>query len=255
MNEELNKTIYWTQKIFAFANNYLSKEGWFNQNPINNNGPTPWFTYPAISFLEDIITKDFRVFEYGSGFSTLYFANKAKEVHSVDHNLDWVEKITAANSNTNVVYCEQNLDPLPSSGSYIDEFKELDFECPLCEDNNHNIEHGLLNLEFARYATQILNWDRGYFDIIVIDGMARQLSGYIATKCVSDNGFIILDNSNRWQYNSLQNHLIKNGFGRIDFWGPGPSSVNGWCTSFFSKSFELVNRKINRPKGSGDLGW
>lgn len=255
MSQELKSTIYWSQKLFTLADKYLANVGWFNQKPINDSGPTPWFTYPAISFLDDILTKDMKVFEYGAGYSTLYFAENANQVHSVDHSLDWVNNITATNPKTNVLFCGEDNMPLASAQKYIEEFISLDFECPISNNNNHNIEHGLLNLEYAKYASQVTNWDKGYFDLIVIDGMARNLSGFVASKFIADNGYIILDNSDRWQYNSLQEYLIGEGFGRVDFWGAGPVNAYGWCTSVFSKSFKLKNKKIKRISGSGDLGW
>jgi hypothetical protein len=255
MIEELKNTIYWSQKIFALANNYLSSVGWFNQKPINGNGPTPWFTYPAISFVDDILTEDMKVFEYGAGYSTMYFANCVREVKSVDHNMDWVNHISEVSPKTSVVFCGEDAEPLPAAQKYVEEFMGLNFECPVSNNRSHNIEHGLLNLEFAKYASQVVNWDVGYFDVIVVDGMARALSGYIASKFIADDGYIILDNSDRWQYNSLQEYLISQGFGRIDFWGAGPVNAYGWCTSVFSKSFKLKNKKIKRENGCGDLGW
>ena len=93
------------------------------------------------------------------------------------------------------------------------------------------------------------------FDIIVVDGMARQLCGFVAADVIKDDGFIILDNSDRWQYNSLQRYLVNKGFGRIDFWGSGPKNTVDWCTSFFSRKFLLNNLHVERPAGTGDLGW
>src|SRR5947207_12916151 len=53
----------------------------------------PWFTYPAIEALKNWDLSDKRVFEYGSGYSTLFWAAGAKEVVSVEHDAAWYEKI------------------------------------------------------------------------------------------------------------------------------------------------------------------
>ena len=63
-----------------------------------NKNYLPWFTYPAIEALSNWDLSDKRVFEYGSGFSTLFWASRAKEVVSVEHsngliildNSDWL---------------------------------------------------------------------------------------------------------------------------------------------------------------------
>ena len=46
----------------------------------------PWYTYPAIEYLNNIDFTDKIVFEYGSGNSSFYWAGKAKFVYSVEHN-------------------------------------------------------------------------------------------------------------------------------------------------------------------------
>src|SRR5215218_1655637 len=68
------------------------------------NNYVPWFTYPAIEALKNWDLADKRVFEYGSGYSTLFWASRAKEVVSVEHNRDWYEKIAGlAPSNARVI--------------------------------------------------------------------------------------------------------------------------------------------------------
>jgi hypothetical protein len=99
---------------------------------------------------------------------------------------------------------------------------------------------------FIGYASEIFVKPKGYYDIVVIDGMARVLTGFLAAKMVSDTGYIILDNSDRWHYNTLQKHLIEQGFGRIDFWGPGTGNYHAWCTSIFSKNFKIRNKSPER---------
>jgi hypothetical protein len=53
----------------------------------------PWYTYPAIEYLEQLDLGDRRVFEYGCGHSTIYWAQRAKLVRSVEHNREWYERI------------------------------------------------------------------------------------------------------------------------------------------------------------------
>ena len=217
--------------------------------------PYPWFTFSAISYLQEILKRETKVFEYGAGNSTLFFNNNVDECYSVDHNYSWVNHVLNANPKAKISFCGENETPLQSGVRLIENFKNENFELPIHPDRSHNIEHGLLNIEFANYASQLTKWDKGYYDLIIVDGMARSLSGYIAAHMISDEGYIVLDNSDRWQYNSLQQYLIDQGFGRLDFHGMGAVNEWPWCTSFFSKTVETNNPIIQRPLDSGDLKW
>jgi hypothetical protein len=121
------------------------------------------------------------------------------------------------------------------------------------DDRDHDVRHGLINNEFAGYASTIYNYPQGYFDVIVLDGMARALSGVLAVERARDDTLIILDNSDRWQYNTLQQYLIDKGYKRIDFWGPGWNNYNAWCTSVFCKNFSFKNNRSLRPETEGPI--
>ena len=51
----------------------------------------PWISWPAIDFLAGHDRKDMDVFEYGSGGSTLFFAERARSVKSVEHDASWYD--------------------------------------------------------------------------------------------------------------------------------------------------------------------
>lgn len=250
-----NDLIFWNEKIYALSRNYLGQQGWFNNKAADAEGYTPWFTYPAISFMKDIISKEMKVFEFGSGYSTLFFNENAGECFSVEHSDEWAKTLLDLRPDINIVVCEEGKIPLPLGVDYLGYFIKEGFELPLNGNRAHNVEHGLLNLEFLNYSSQITRKERGYYDVVVVDGMARTLSGYLAADLVSDTGYIVLNNSDRWQYNSIQKYLVSRGFGRIDFWGPGPVNAHAWCTSFFSKNFQVSNKRIERQPLTGDLGW
>jgi hypothetical protein len=48
--------------------------------------PLPWYTFPAVDYLDGLDLSDKRVFEYGSGQSTLWWAERCKELTSVEHD-------------------------------------------------------------------------------------------------------------------------------------------------------------------------
>jgi len=164
------------------------------RTPINKQGqPVPWFTFPAIEYLTQFDLKGKLVYEWGSGYSSLFFARKGCIVHSIEHDKDWVEEVQSK--------------LLPNQHVYLKE--------PTVEDYVNSIES--LNLKY---------------DIILIDGgLFRYECAQIASKYLADGGMIILDNSD-WFKNSAK-LLRNEDYIQIDFHGFGPINYYTWTTSFF----------------------
>jgi hypothetical protein len=57
--------------------------------------PLPWYTYPAIEFLSQLDFSDKRLFEYGAGMSTLFWAARTREVVSVEDDDAWHREMLA----------------------------------------------------------------------------------------------------------------------------------------------------------------
>jgi hypothetical protein len=144
--------------------------------------PIPWYTYPAIEYLRQLDVSDKSVFEFGCGNSSLFWAQRAKEVISIEDNKIWYETIRKLkNDNQQVVLVEEKTD-------YISYISKL---------NRH-------------------------FDIIIVDGQYRFDCANNALNYLKDKGMIILDNSDWYPNTSelLRNHgLIEidfSGFGPIN---------------------------------------
>ena len=189
-------------KIATSQNRTFGIVNSISQNmPIDNlSKPTPWFTYSAIHFLNSVNLSEKRIFEYGSGFSTLYFRNRSAYVTSVEDNRFWKDKIEATSP--------------PATQSQILLKEGLDYiNAPL------TFEHS--------------------FDLIVVDGSFREECVKVAIQALSNNGMIILDNSDG--YVSEAKLLKKSGFLQIPFLGPGPMSAVLWETSLFIKAESWKN--------------
>lgn len=63
-----------------------------NRNSVSDR--TPWLTFGAIQFIEKITRPDMVVFEYGSGGSTLFWADRVSKVVSVEHNREWYDRMS-----------------------------------------------------------------------------------------------------------------------------------------------------------------
>ncbi|MBE9223250.1 glycosyltransferase [Cyanobacterium stanieri LEGE 03274] len=186
--------------------NYLSTSGWLNSlfqgKPVNaESKPIPWYTYPAIEFLEDKIKPDSIVFEFGGGNSTLWWASKAKQVISIESDQSWYDQI------------KQKMPDNVQLNLEIDEKKYADF--------------------INQYPDQ-------YFDVVIVDGINRNNCLETSLNKLKHNGLLIFDNTDRYEYDKSINLLLSLGFKKIDFYGLIPSYTYKNCTSIFFKSTEIL---------------
>jgi hypothetical protein len=188
----------------------------------HENNYVPWFTYPAIEALRNWDLSDKSVFEYGSGYSTLFWASCAKEVVSVEHDRLWYEKIAKlAPSNVRLL-----LAPIDGTG-----------------DSNPS---PALREQFWKYAGAI----DGRFQVIVIDGYARSRVRYQCAQAalphLDPNGLIILDNSDWLPASAL--FLRKAGLIEVDLSGPVPGNIHHQTTSFFlAREFNFQPAGTRQP--------
>ncbi len=182
---------------------YLNKSGYIKSiklnKPVKQDGsPIPWMNYNIISFLEQRLTGDLCLFEYGSGNSTLFFASHVKSVTSVECDRLWYEYISKT---------------IPDNVTLI-----------LC--NPYNSED----------YSQIIKRQNRKFDIIVVDAEDRVNCLISAQQYLSEKGIIILDDSQNEEYNSTADQLRKQGFKRLDFEGLKPGRISCYRTTILYKN-------------------
>ena len=54
----------------------------------NDGSPIPWFTYPAIDYLKQLDFSEKDIYEYGAGYGSYFWANRAKSITSVENDKD-----------------------------------------------------------------------------------------------------------------------------------------------------------------------
>lgn len=90
----------------------LTDVGWYRSVvegfPVDKAGePIIWLTYAAIYLLRDRTPANARVFEYGSGHSTLWWSERVREVVACEHHEEWAQRISAtARDNVTVLHRE-----------------------------------------------------------------------------------------------------------------------------------------------------
>jgi len=200
--------------------NYLEISGWIlslkAKKPINYESlPVPWYSYPAIEFIEDKLKKDFKVFEYGIGQSSLWYSVRVFEVLGVEHDPDFFNKVKDG--------FPQNVKPV-------------------------------LEKDLFKYAAEILKYENEYFDVIVIDGINRNLCAELSYAKLKRNGFIVFDNADREENDHAIKFLLSKGFKRIDFFGLAPSLTWKICTSIFFITDDVLFRGVLPSQKKSCLG-
>jgi hypothetical protein len=154
---------------------------------ITNSSPLelelPWWSLSAIREMEKHLNHSHRVFEWGSGGSSVFLAKRCKELTTIEHDLDWFEQIET-----------------------IINDQEIRNSQLLQREINLENEKGFLASPYA-------NALRSTHDVIVIDGedhfgpesnwSARESCFLLAEQWVcKDGGLIIVDDS--WRYPALR---------------------------------------------------
>lgn len=184
---------------------YLADIGWFkafeSKAPVDGKGtPIPWVTYSFIDFIKGRLTKEHSLFEFGSGNSTLFYANYVKKVVSVEHDKEWLENIYGQKpSNAEIIYCQ-----LIRDGDY----------CRMALKTNQK------------------------YNVIIIDGRDRVNCCINTPDALTEDGVIVLDDSERREYRDALLMFKEMGFKQLSFSGISPGL-------FYLKSTSLFYREKN----------
>lgn len=179
---------------------YLAEIGWFEayhlRAPVDSERkPIPWFTYSFIDFMQDRLTKEQRVFEFGSGNSTVFFAEKCQSIHSIEHHQEWYQLgVSQKPENAELTFIE-----LDKDGKY----------CRAAKDTEKT------------------------YDIVIIDGRDRVNCCKQSVEALSLQGVIILDDSERTKYQEARDILKNQGFKELLFSGISPGYFYRKATSLF----------------------
>ncbi|MCI0621946.1 MAG: hypothetical protein L0387_09790 [Acidobacteria bacterium] len=189
------------------------------------NQPSPWLTFDAIQFLEGHLRRDMRIFEYGSGGSTLFWLTWGASCVSVEHDQCWHALVCQRlGSSTAIDYrlVTPQLNP-PEQKIPVD---WADPEECVSSDETYR------GSNFRNYVSQIDEFPDDSFDLVLIDGRARP--GCIKhSRCkVKIGGLLVVDNADRDYYFAQTLTYLEN-FERRHFFGAGPLNSYPWMTDIF----------------------
>ena len=169
----------------------------FTTIPIRDNvkDKIPWLPFGAIEWLDNYLKPEIKVFEWGSGGSTIFIARKILEFVSIEHNKKWHDKIKA---------------------------RLISGHCKYLLKENMN-----------DYLQAIDNYPDNYFDLVVIDGGARVKCVLRAMEKVKPKGYLLLDDTEYGHYSEATREL--KGWKETIFKGPKPYKLYFSQTSIFQK--------------------
>lgn len=154
--------------------------------------------YPTIALLEERLSKNFNIFEYGSGFSTLFFSQLAGTVTAVENDLNWFEIIkNRAPVNAKIIFAD-----LDKADDYVKS----------------------IHLEGIRY------------DVVIVDGRQRVESFSEAMLAIGETGVIVLDDSQRERYSVAFDLANTEGFRFLNLSGLKPTGISTDQSTVFYKS-------------------
>jgi hypothetical protein len=155
----------------------------------------PNYTPGAIRYLNRILNKETRVFEYGCDNSSLWYSKRTKEYIAVEHDIKWFNRIKKQlpqndTENSQLLFVALNRD----AGKF-----DWQKEWP----HYKKIQRPSQNVKYMDYIRSIGRYPDQYFDIIVIDGRERVHCLLEALPKLNDSGVIIFDDSNRPRYKEI----------------------------------------------------
>ena len=166
--KNLISSVGFGQMVVGFG--ALGEEGWWksfwSRRPVRKSGdPLPWFSYAAIDFLEKgRIPKTVNVFEYGCGYSSVWWAKYATSVVSVEHDKSFAEEIGKIIPSNCEIYLEEDIN------KYVN------------------------RVEFTGKK----------WNIVVIDGLERQHCCSACIEHLATDGVVVWDNFERTSAEDIQ---------------------------------------------------
>jgi len=163
------------------------------------NQPSPWLSPTSTLFFKKYLTGDMIGLEYGSGFSTLFYAQRVKQMEVIEHHKGWYEKIKnilkekQLDKKVNYHLIEPNEETINKAPSFFNEA-----ECP---------ENFSWRKIYYNYFEHVKTYPDEHFEFIIVDGRARVECSFNALAKLKKGGLFILDNSERLRYQPVFSRL------------------------------------------------
>ncbi len=174
------------------------RKRFFEPKPWPLNEGRPWMCDPAVEQLEKLVFPGARILEWGSGGSSIFFAERGADVICIEHDRSW----------TRLVRSELGRRRLSERVT----IKHIDL--------------------IADYVGIIDRLDGG-FDLVVVDGRRRVECVEKARNRVVAGGWLVLDDSDREAYSPAVEQMA--GWDKLVLKGPRPHTKDDPQTTFWQR--------------------
>lgn len=185
---------------------------------------SPWMPFEAKDWLESFLTPDMLVFEYGSGGSTIFVSKRVRKLVSVEHDWEWYSRISQTIKEKNISNCVYLYRKAEPDSARYSKSSPMDPEGYLSSLPEYK------DMSFENYVKSIEEFPNESFDLVVIDGRARPSCISHAISKVRLGGFIMLDNSDRDEY-QMGKDLLAN-WEQTQLFGPVPHRLFSLTTAW-----------------------
>jgi predicted O-methyltransferase YrrM len=163
----------------------------------------PWWTFDSAAIVDAFLAgrRGARAFEWGSGASTLWLARRSAGVVAVEHDEAWarvVRELLPADAAVDL----RAVVPAPATG---------------VPGEARSAKPGWTGLDFRAYV-DVIDEVAGPFDVVVVDGRAREACLPRALANVADDGIVVVDNVERSRYRRA---IAEHGAGMAVTWTRG----------------------------------
>ena len=129
----------------------------------------PWIAPSAVDWLDSVMTRQWAVFEFGSGVSTEWYARRAGSIMSLEDDPAWCIRVRS--------------------------------QLQLCGVSNYDV----VQADLSHFPSMIATQPNDVFDLVVVDsnethGMSRVDCVAAAQHAVKPGRYLLLDNSDRPEY-------------------------------------------------------
>ncbi|VUD52254.1 hypothetical protein TDB9533_01593 [Thalassocella blandensis] len=187
-------------RLIRNPDSYLYLSGWMDSlhkgKPMDHAGNLiPWLNFGFVNFLNDRLQKDLTLFEFGSGFSTHYYAARVLQVTSVEHEKCWYDHV--------------NKD-MPANVTLL--YRALDKNGDYCQSIHHVKQS---------------------YDLVMVDGRDRVNCLKQSVNALTPRGVVLLDDSQRDKYQEGITFMQQQGFRILHFEGMKPKGTGMSRTTVF----------------------
>ena len=145
----------------------------------------PWWIEDSVPYVEKLLNKDMVVFEYGSGRSTIWFAERVKKIYSVEYQEKWMKQVQ----------------------QWADDRKLNNIELMFCPKEPEG--------PYCRTIEQV----KEPIDFLIVDGRNRVESFITALPYLKSNAIVVLDDSQRSRY-TVAKELLDSAWKEVSWQAP-----------------------------------